>query len=97
VQDGARIEIDHLHAAPRLRIGLGQFAVQLQALEALIARLGQADKDRPTKAYLPWKASPRTKPGQKASTWNFASAAEAPRSIQPSSPVPELRTHSRPR
>ena len=40
----ARVEVDHLHAAPGLRVGLGELPVERQALEALIARLRQPDE-----------------------------------------------------
>jgi hypothetical protein len=41
---GAGVEVEDLHAAPRLGIRFGKLAVGSQPLEALVAWFGQADK-----------------------------------------------------
>ena len=89
---GAGVEVDDLHAAPKLGVRFGKLAVEGQPLEALVAWFGQADK-----GIFAIEGSPRTKLGQKASSWNLASSVEAPSSIQPISPVPEFSTQSLPR
>ena len=44
VRAGARVEVDHLQAAPGLGVRLGELAVECKPLEAVVAGLRQADK-----------------------------------------------------
>ena len=67
-------------------------AVERQALEALVARLGQADE-----GVLAVKGEPAHEAGAEGERVKLGVIGRGPRSIQPNSPVPELSSQSLPR
>ena len=86
MRTGAVAQGDDLDAAPRLRIGNAALDVDHESLETLIARLRQADQ-----GIAAAKRQPAGEAGQKAT----GSKACLSLSTKPSSPVPELSSHSR--
>jgi hypothetical protein len=86
---GTGVEVDNLHAAPRLGVRFGKLAVESQPLEALVTRLGQADE-----GIFALERQPAHETWAEGQHMEASPPDDAPCSIQPISPVPEFSTQS---